>query len=174
VRTKHYNLRWPTDGKIRVLTNHNFLLGRYPGMVGVKTGYTLHAGQSLVTAVRTSQSLLLSVVMNSPNLYGETGALLDYGKAIELGMVPGGGGPELPPSHLSTPPVAPTLEARAIQLSTAPLAKDPRDEPVWLFLLTGLAALTATSLLVRRRTSRLQEAAAYYPSLRSVVPDRRR
>ena len=169
VRTKHYNLHWPADGKIRVLTNHNFLLGRYPGMIGVKTGYTVHAGHSLITAVQTPQSLLLSVVMNSPNLYVETGALLDYGKAVELGSVPGGGGPELPAAHLSMPPVAPTLEARALRRSTAPLAKDPRDEPLWSLLLTGLTAVTALSVLVRRRTSRLQEAAAYYPSLRSVV-----
>jgi D-alanyl-D-alanine carboxypeptidase (penicillin-binding protein 5/6) len=174
VRTKRYDLRWPTDGKIRVLTNHNFLLGRYQGMVGVKTGYTVHAGHSLVTAVQTSQSLLLSVVLNSPNLYGETGALLDYGKAIELGTVPGGGGLELPASHLAAPPAAPTLAERVIRLSTAPLAKDPRDEPLWLILLTGLAALTAASMLVRRGESRLAEAAAYYPSLRSVVSDRRR
>ena len=35
----------------------------------MKTGYTVHAGHALVTAVQTSQSLLLSVVLNSPNLY---------------------------------------------------------------------------------------------------------
>ena len=174
VRTKRYNLVWPSDHKIRVLTNHNFLLGRYPGMIGVKTGYTVHAGHSLVTAVQTSQSLLVSVLMNSPNLYGETAALLDYGKAVELGTEPGGGGPALPASRLSMPPVAPSLRTRAIRLSTAPLARDPRDEPIWLVLLTGLAALTSASLLVRRRTSRLQEAAAYYPSLRSVLRDGRR
>jgi D-alanyl-D-alanine carboxypeptidase (penicillin-binding protein 5/6) len=175
VRTRHYNLVWPTDHRIRVLTNHNFLLGRYPGMIGVKTGYTLHAGHSLVTAVQTSQSLLLSVVMNSPNLYGETTALIDYGKALELGTTPGGGGADLPNAHLAMPPAAPALrEAAPVRLSTAPLGKDPRDEPLWAMLLSGLAALTAVSLLVRRRTSRLQEAAAYYPSLRSVVGERRR
>jgi D-alanyl-D-alanine carboxypeptidase len=173
VRTRHYNLRWP-DGKIRVLTNHNFLLGRYPGMIGVKTGFTNDAGHSLVTAVQTSQSTLLSVVMDSPNLYGETAALLDYGKAIELGNEPGGGGPELPAAHLPMPPTAPLIGTQAVKLSTAPLTKDPRDEPVWVLLLGGLTAATSLSMLVRRRRTRLQEAAEFYPSLRPLVPDRRR
>ena len=170
VRTKHYNLRWP-DGKIRVLTNHNFLLGRYPGMVGVKTGYTVRAGHSLVAAVKTPESLLLSVVMGSPNLYGETGALLDYGKAIELGTTPGGGGPELPAAHLTTPPTSPVIGAQAIRLSAAPLPKDPRTQGLWLVLLSGLTGVTAASLLARRRRSRLAEAADYYPSLRPLVRD---
>jgi D-alanyl-D-alanine carboxypeptidase (penicillin-binding protein 5/6) len=175
VRTKHYDLRWPTDGRIRVLTNHNFLLGRYPGMVGVKTGYTGHAGYNLVTAVRTGQSVLVSVLMNSPNLYGETAELLDYGKAVELGTEPGGGGTDLPTAHLSAPPTAPPAAGvRPVRLATAPLAKDPRAEPLWLMLLTGLTALTAAMLVLRRRPPRLDEAADYYPSLRSVVRERRR
>jgi D-alanyl-D-alanine carboxypeptidase (penicillin-binding protein 5/6) len=173
VRTKHYNLRWPADGKIRVLTNHNYLLGRYPGMVGMKTGYTVRAGRSLISAVRTEQSLLVLVLMNSPNLYGETGKLLDYGKAIELGTEGGGGGPALPASHLSRPPAPPSLNAQGIRLSTAPLTKDPRDQPLWTMLLSALTTLTAAMLVVRRRRSRLQEAAEFYPSLRSLVSDSR-
>ena len=172
VRTKHYNLRWPSDGKIRVLTNHNYLLGRYPGMVGMKTGYTVGAGRCLISAVQTDQSLLVLVLMNSPNLYGETGKLLDYGKAVQLGTEPGGGGTQLPAAHLAANPSPPSLNRRAIRLSTAPLTKDLRDQPVWTALLGGLTLLTALMLVARRRTTRLAEAAQFYPSLRSLVRDR--
>lgn len=167
VRSKHYALHWP-DGTTRVLTNHNFLLGRYQGMVGMKTGYTVRAGHSLIAAVQTPTSLFVSVVMNSPNLYGETKALMEYAKAIELGTTPGGGGPDLPSSRLSLPPAAPSEDAMA-KLPTAPLTKDPRDEPLWAILMAILATITLGSLVLRRRPSRLQEAARYYPALEAVL-----
>jgi D-alanyl-D-alanine carboxypeptidase len=172
VRTKHFGLHWP-DGTTRVLTNHNFLLGRYPGMVGMKTGYTVKAGHGLISAVQTPTSLYVSVVMGSPNPYGETAALMDYAKAFELGSTPGGGGPDLPAAKLSLPPAAPAVDAM-VRLPSAPLAKDPRDEPTWAILMSVLAAVTAGSLVLRRRPGRLREAARFYPALEAIVPRDRR
>ena len=45
----------------RTLTNHNKLLWRYDGCIGVKTGYTRHAGRILVSAAERGESQLIAV-----------------------------------------------------------------------------------------------------------------
>jgi D-alanyl-D-alanine carboxypeptidase len=64
-----------------LFTTSNPLLGIYPGLDGVKTGFTDDAGRCLAaSAVRDGQRLV-SVVMNSPNYAGDTATLLDAGFA---------------------------------------------------------------------------------------------
>ena len=47
----------------RTLTNHNKLLWRYEGCIGMKTGYTDAAGRTLVScAKRGEQTLILSLI----------------------------------------------------------------------------------------------------------------
>ncbi|HVT69703.1 MAG TPA: D-alanyl-D-alanine carboxypeptidase, partial [Trebonia sp.] len=41
------------------------LLGRYPGAIGIKTGYTDAAGQCLLFAVRRGGTVLIGVVLDS-------------------------------------------------------------------------------------------------------------
>ena len=50
----------------RTLTNHNKLLWRYDGCIGVKTGYTRHAGRILVSAAERGESQLIAVTLADP------------------------------------------------------------------------------------------------------------
>ncbi|MEG1500571.1 MAG: D-alanyl-D-alanine carboxypeptidase [Clostridiales bacterium] len=65
----------------RNLKNTNKLLWQRDDIVGIKTGTTNEAGNCLVTACRNQDDLLICVVFHSPDRYGESLAILDYGKA---------------------------------------------------------------------------------------------
>lgn len=61
-----------------VVTNVNQLLGKIPGVMGVKTGFTEGAGQSLVTLVdRNSHPVLISV-LGSQDRFADSTALIDW------------------------------------------------------------------------------------------------
>lgn len=60
----------------RVLINKNKLLFTYDGCIGVKTGYTKKAGRCLVTAVEKEDMLIVSVVINSPEMWERSKELL--------------------------------------------------------------------------------------------------
>ncbi len=49
------------------LHNKNLLIGRFPGAVGVKTGFTARAGKCLVGAARQDGHEVLLVLLNAPN-----------------------------------------------------------------------------------------------------------
>lgn len=82
VATVRQGIPWG-DSSTRHLTNHNKLLTRYPGTVGIKTGFTNGAGPSLVSAVQRGSSTLLAVVLDAPGQthYEESIALYDWGFA---------------------------------------------------------------------------------------------
>ena len=61
----------------RVLTNHNKLLWRCPGCIGVKTGYTKAAGRILVSAAEREGRRVICVSINDPNDWQDHCALLD-------------------------------------------------------------------------------------------------
>ena len=63
----------------RVLTNHNRLLWRCPGCIGVKTGYTKAAGRLLVSAAQREGRTLICVTINDPDDWQDHVALLDWG-----------------------------------------------------------------------------------------------
>lgn len=63
----------------RSLRNHNKLLFRYDGAVGVKTGYTKAAGRILVSAAERDGRRLIAVTITDPNDWDDHAALLDYG-----------------------------------------------------------------------------------------------
>ena len=63
----------------RTLTNHNKLLWRYDGCIGVKTGYTRHAGRILVSAAERDGRMLIAVTISDPDDWRDHAALLDYG-----------------------------------------------------------------------------------------------
>jgi serine-type D-Ala-D-Ala carboxypeptidase (penicillin-binding protein 5/6) len=67
------------------LTNHNKLLRRYPGAIGMKTGYTRRAGHTFVGAARRDGRTMIAVVLGSDDMYGTTAALLDRGFATPTG-----------------------------------------------------------------------------------------
>ena len=65
----------------RTFTNHNKLLWRYEGCVGMKTGYTEKAGRTLVSAAEREGMTLIAVTLNDPDDWADHAALLDYGFA---------------------------------------------------------------------------------------------
>ncbi|QHC24409.1 D-alanyl-D-alanine carboxypeptidase family protein [Streptomyces sp. GS7] len=59
-------------------------LSRYPGIIGVKNGYTSKAGNTLIAAARRNGHTLIATVLNPQSgevngVYKEAGALLDWG-----------------------------------------------------------------------------------------------
>lgn len=68
--------------RVRRVENRNVLVGRYPFVDGVKTGYTIEAGNVLVGAGRRHGVQLVSVVLGEPTeeaRNADTLALLRYG-----------------------------------------------------------------------------------------------
>lgn len=63
----------------RVLSNHNKLLWRCDGAVGVKTGFTKKAGRILVGAAEQNGRRLISVTINAPNDWQDHEKLFDFG-----------------------------------------------------------------------------------------------
>jgi len=72
----------------RTLTNHNKLLWRYDGCIGVKTGYTRHAGRILVSAAERDGRMLIAVTISDPDDWRDHAALLDYGFAVLAAQTP--------------------------------------------------------------------------------------
>ena len=65
----------------RSLVNHNKLLWRYPGTLGVKTGYTKASGRSLVSAAERDGTMLICVTLSAPDDWDDHAALYDWGFA---------------------------------------------------------------------------------------------
>lgn len=63
----------------RTFTNHNKLLWRYEGCIGLKTGYTKEAGRTLVSAARRDGLTLICVTLNAPSDWADHAALFDWG-----------------------------------------------------------------------------------------------
>ncbi len=65
----------------RTFTNHNKLLWRYEGCVGLKTGFTKKAGRTLVSAAKRDGMTLICVTLNAPSDWADHTALFDWGFA---------------------------------------------------------------------------------------------
>jgi serine-type D-Ala-D-Ala carboxypeptidase (penicillin-binding protein 5/6) len=70
--------------KDRVIKNHNKFLSRYQGADGIKTGYVRQSGKCLVASATSSEEgnpwRLITVVLNSGDTYGDSAALMDWGR----------------------------------------------------------------------------------------------
>lgn len=78
VRTPTWDLLRP-DQPRRMVINSNKLLWRYAGADGVKTGWVRQSGHCLVASATRDGWQLIAVVLNSPRMYSDAAALLDYG-----------------------------------------------------------------------------------------------
>jgi D-alanyl-D-alanine carboxypeptidase len=68
VRRRRVSIPFPIKGKRLDLFNTNPLLrSRYPGTIGLKTGYTERAGHCLIAVVRRGGHTLGAVLLNSPD-----------------------------------------------------------------------------------------------------------
>lgn len=61
-----------------ILSNINQLLGKVPGVIGIKTGYTDGAGQSLVTLVDRDSHPVIIAVLGSSDRFADTKNLIDW------------------------------------------------------------------------------------------------
>ena len=78
-RTRQVAFNPNPKGVSRVASSTNRLLGVYPGVVGLKTGFTSKAGRVLVSALQHNGRTLIAVVMGSADHFADTRELLDYG-----------------------------------------------------------------------------------------------
>lgn len=60
------------------LTNVNQLLGKIPGVGGIKTGWTQEAGENLVTLVDRGNHRVIIVVLKSRDRFADTTKLIDW------------------------------------------------------------------------------------------------
>jgi D-alanyl-D-alanine carboxypeptidase len=74
VRTKEYQPAWERGP----IENINLMLNVYDGAIGVKTGFTDEAGQTIVAAADRDGRRLIASVLHSEDLYVDASALLDW------------------------------------------------------------------------------------------------
>lgn len=76
-------MRIPYDGikDGRLLINHNALLRKYSGTIGIKTGYTKRSGRCLVSCAERDGVTLVAVTLNCRDDWNGHMALLDSGFA---------------------------------------------------------------------------------------------
>lgn len=67
----------------RTMSNHNKLLLRLDGCIGLKTGYTKAAGRTLVSCVRRDGRCLVAVTLQDGNDWADHMALYEYGFALQ-------------------------------------------------------------------------------------------
>jgi serine-type D-Ala-D-Ala carboxypeptidase (penicillin-binding protein 5/6) len=83
VRTPLAVMPLPIRGGKVWLANHNpLLLARYPGVDGVKTGYTEAAGRCYVVSVTRGGRRLIAVLLDSPDPAKQARRLLDAGFGV--------------------------------------------------------------------------------------------
>jgi len=86
VATWHARLPFPIKGGWLDLYSHNPLMRlRYPGTIGLKTGFTNPAGKCFVGIARRGSHTLGAVLLNSMDIGGQARQLLDAGFQAEPG-----------------------------------------------------------------------------------------
>ncbi len=81
VITLKYTIPQSNKSDARILQNPNYLLSKYEGATGIKTGYTSEAGRCLVAGAKRGNMELISVVLKSTAAarFSDAISLLDYG-----------------------------------------------------------------------------------------------
>ncbi len=88
--TRSFSLPPTPEGESRVAVNRNDLLATYPGSLGIKTGYTGRALQTLSAAAERDRHRIHVVVLGSQNHFADVTLLFDYafGSFGPLTLVP--------------------------------------------------------------------------------------
>lgn len=87
VQTVEHEIPYSQNHKYFYFENETNLLTSYPGVKGVKTGYTPEAGLCLVTYLEYKGHRLIGVILGSNNRRQEMKDLLDY-SLLKLGTPP--------------------------------------------------------------------------------------
>ncbi|MCS0635080.1 D-alanyl-D-alanine carboxypeptidase [Streptomyces sp. LP05-1] len=156
--------QFPADGWSFGIKNTNRLVtgadgvARYPGILGLKNGYTSGAGHTLIAAARKGPHTLVVTVMNPQDggaytVYEEARALLDWGFTAV--------GRTQPVGSLTTAPA--TLPAAATPVAAGPAAAPPghpvaeaaeKKGPGLALPLVFLASAALAALFLWRRLRR--------------------
>lgn len=153
VRTKTHDVGWG-DGTPHTFINHNRLLWLYPGAIGIKTGFTSGAGNSLASAVDRDGTVLIAIVLGSTDHYGESIALYDWAFA-NLPALRAASTQRLEPpaeDRSDAGAAAPGLEVVQYDPSTA--NPRPASAPLVAPILVLLATAGVVVLIRRRRHPR--------------------
>ncbi|MCC5477925.1 D-alanyl-D-alanine carboxypeptidase [Streptomyces sp. JA03] len=148
---------FPGEGSTYGIRNTNRLLtgqngvGKYPGLIGIKNGYTSKAGNTLVAAARHGSRTLVVTVMNPQKggglaVYQEARELLDWGFAAAGRVDPVG---SLDGLRVKSRPVSP---AKPVAAATS---QAPADRSGWPgpAVVAGLAGLVAGAAVVALRAA---------------------
>ncbi|MFB7463572.1 D-alanyl-D-alanine carboxypeptidase family protein [Streptomyces sp. NPDC056224] len=135
-------------------------VGRYPGIVGVKNGYTSQAGYTLIAAARRGGRTLLVTVMNPQRgggnaVYEEAWSLLDWGFDAAGRVDPVGS---------LAPPASPAVVRAVTARATVP--ERPRTSTHTGYVASAVfvvAAGLAGAAVLRRRSKRRGAAQARLP-----------
>jgi D-alanyl-D-alanine carboxypeptidase (penicillin-binding protein 5/6) len=157
------------DGIPHRLVNHNKLLTRYPGAIGMKTGYTRRAGRGLIAAATRDGRTEIAVVLNVADTYGWAAQLLD---AAFAQPVPKSGDrlPAIPrPLHLVAATLAATREAASEPDARSTVVLKQHGGVslliqlplVFVGMLLALWSALRARLVMRRRRRRLARAHAH-------------
>jgi len=87
VSTYEFTIPATPTHKAYTLFNETNLLTSYPGVKGVKTGYTPEAGMCLITLLEYKDHKIIGVILNSENRREEMKQFLDY-SLNQLGITP--------------------------------------------------------------------------------------
>ncbi|BAJ28857.1 putative peptidase S11 family protein [Kitasatospora setae KM-6054] len=148
------------------IANTDRLLGKYPGLIGVKNGYTTNAGATYTGAAERDGRTLLVTVMHPADgakVYDEAAALLDWGfaaagKAAPVGELAEDGGAQAPAEGpaaarpVADPPSPPAGPARPAVGRAAHAAASGPGPATWSAV--GLCAAVAAAGLLRLRALR--------------------
>lgn len=117
-RTFTHDIPWP-NGTVTTLHTINRFLLRYPGALGVKTGYTSVAGNCIAAAARRNGRTLLAVVVRATSATDDATALMN---ATFERLGPGAGADDTTPA--APPPAVTAGSGIAPEPSAEPDAAD--------------------------------------------------
>ncbi|MEV0591915.1 D-alanyl-D-alanine carboxypeptidase family protein [Nonomuraea cavernae] len=115
--------KFPAPKNYYEISNHNKLLWRYKGMIGVKNGWTSKAQGSFIgAATRDGHTIIVTIMRHEGYFWDEVAGLLDWGFAARGNVTPVG--------RLVDPlPVTPPVERR---VTASPTASSPVKPPPML------------------------------------------
>ena len=74
-----YKKSFITEERSRTYVNHNKLLHKYDGAIGLKTGYTKKCGRCLVGAAERDGLCFITVTIDAPSDWNDHALMLDFG-----------------------------------------------------------------------------------------------
>lgn len=73
---------WKSPASGRIITNKNKTIFQYKDATGIKIGYTMASGRTLVASAKRDDRELIAVVLNDGNWFRDAYSMMDYGFQI--------------------------------------------------------------------------------------------